>query len=83
MDDFSAFTDGERSLLAALNRRGVRYIVVGLSAAVLQGANTAARDIDLGFEDTTDVRIGEAIPALEEALEVVRAGLGDDPDRRY
>ena len=36
-------------------------MVVGLSAAVLQGANTATRDIDLWFEDTTDVRIGEAI----------------------
>jgi hypothetical protein len=36
-------------------------MVVGLSAAVLQGANTATRDIDLWFEDTSDVRIEEAV----------------------
>jgi predicted nucleotidyltransferase len=36
-------------------------MVVGLSAAVLQGANTATRDIDLWFEDTSDLRIGTAI----------------------
>jgi hypothetical protein len=47
MEDFSAFTSGERALLEALNRRGVRFILVGLSAAVLQGANTGTRDIDL------------------------------------
>ncbi len=60
MDDSSVFTEGERRLLEALGRRGVRFIVVGLSAAVLQGANAATRDIDLWFEDFTDVRIGEA-----------------------
>jgi predicted nucleotidyltransferase len=60
MDDFSALSDGERALLEALNRRGVRFMLVGLSAAVLQGANTATRDIDLWFEDTSDLRIGEA-----------------------
>jgi predicted nucleotidyltransferase len=61
MDDFSAFTEGERAVLEALNRRGVRYMLVGLSAAVLQGANTATRDIDLWFEDTSDVRIDQAV----------------------
>lgn len=61
MDDFSAFTAAERELLEALNRRGVRFIVVGLSAAVLQGANTATRDIDLWFEDTSDIRISQAV----------------------
>jgi len=61
MDDFSAFTEGERAVLEALNRRGVRFMLVGLSAAVLQGANTATRDIDLWFEDTSDVRIDQAV----------------------
>jgi len=61
MDDFSALTPGERAVLEALNRRGVRFMVVGLSAAVLQGANTATRDIDLWFEDVTDSRIGDAV----------------------
>jgi predicted nucleotidyltransferase len=61
MDDFSALSDGERTLLQALNRHGVRFMLVGLSAAVLQGANTATRDIDLWFEDVSDLRIGEAV----------------------
>jgi predicted nucleotidyltransferase len=60
-DSFSAFTPGERAVLEALQRHGVRYMLVGLSAAVLQGANTATRDIDLWFEDLADVRIGRAI----------------------
>jgi hypothetical protein len=33
-----------------LNRRGVRYLVVGVAAAVLQGATTATQDVDLWFE---------------------------------
>jgi hypothetical protein len=50
MEDFSAFKDGERALLLALERHGVRFMIVGLSAAVLQGANAGTRDIDLWFE---------------------------------
>jgi predicted nucleotidyltransferase len=61
MEDFSALSEGERALLEALNRRGVRFMLVGLSAAVLQGANAATRDIDLWFEDLSDPRIGEAV----------------------
>ena len=61
MDDFSALTAGERAVLEALNRRGVRFLVVGLSAAVIQGANAATRDIDLWFEDISDPRIATAI----------------------
>jgi len=36
-------------------------MLVGLSAAVLQGANTATRDIDIWFEDVKDLRIGNAV----------------------
>ncbi len=61
MADFSAFTPGERAVLDALKRNQVRFMIVGLSAAVLQGANSATRDIDLWFEDTSDPRIAEAI----------------------
>lgn len=61
MDDFAAFTDPERALLAALLGRGVRFMIVGLSAAVLQGANTGTRDIGLWFEDTMDPRIADAV----------------------
>lgn len=58
--NFSALTTGERRLLEALNRHRVRYMLVGLSAAVLR-ANTATRDIDVWFEDTSDEGIGKAV----------------------
>jgi predicted nucleotidyltransferase len=61
MEDFSALTAGERALLEALNGHHVRFLLVGLSAAVLQGANTATRDIDLWFADTSDPRLRDAI----------------------
>jgi predicted nucleotidyltransferase len=61
MDDFSAFTPGEREVLAALGRRGVRFMIVGLSAAVLQGANSSTRDIDIWFENVSDPEIGRAV----------------------
>ena len=41
----------------------MRYLIVGLAAALLQGANTATQDIDLWFEDLADPRIGEAARA--------------------
>jgi hypothetical protein len=59
----SILTDGERRLLVELERRGVRYLVVGMSAALLQGARGATEDIDLWFEDLADPRIGEAVRA--------------------
>jgi len=61
MDDFSVFTDAERTLFTALNRHGVRFMLVGLSAAVLQGADTATRDIAIWFEDLSDVRIDQSV----------------------
>jgi hypothetical protein len=33
-----ALTETERAFLEALNRLGVRYVVVGMSAAIVQGA---------------------------------------------
>lgn len=49
MDDF-ALAPAERALLEALNRHGVRFLIVGLGAAVLEGALLATQDIDLWFE---------------------------------
>jgi predicted nucleotidyltransferase len=61
MDDFSALTPAERQLLEAFQRRGIRFMVVGASAAILQGANTATKDIDLWFENLADPSIGAAV----------------------
>lgn len=49
MDDY-AFTPAERALFAALHRRGIKFMIIGLGAAVLEGAPVATQDIDLWFE---------------------------------
>lgn len=46
MEDF-ALTPAERALFTALNQRGVRFIIVGMGAAVLQGAPVATQDLDV------------------------------------
>jgi hypothetical protein len=55
-----ALEPAERAFLQALNELGVRYMVVGVTAASMQGARVATEDIDLWFEDLSDGRIGEA-----------------------
>ena len=59
----SILTSGERRFLVELEARGVRYLIVGMSAALLQGARGATEDIDLWFESTSDPRIGDAVRA--------------------
>jgi predicted nucleotidyltransferase len=59
VDDF-ALTSAERALLLALSRRGVRYIVVGLGAAVLQGAPMSTQDVDLWIERPGDDPVRQA-----------------------
>jgi hypothetical protein len=56
-------TDAERCFLTELDRRGVSYMIVGLTAASLQGANTTTVDIDLWFANTGDSRIRDAAEA--------------------
>jgi hypothetical protein len=59
----SALTEAELRFLRELDARGVPYMIVGLSAASLQGANTTTLDVDLWFERTSDLRIAEAARA--------------------
>jgi predicted nucleotidyltransferase len=42
-------TAAERALLEALNALGVRYLIVGMGAALIQGAPGTTQDIDLWF----------------------------------
>jgi hypothetical protein len=58
--DPAALSDGERAFLKALTDLGVKYLLVGMSAALLQGARGATEDLDLWFEDLSDPGIGEA-----------------------
>jgi hypothetical protein len=59
VDDF-ALTSAERALLAALNHRRVRYLLIGLGAAVLQGAPVSTQDLDLWLEHPGDEAVKQA-----------------------
>jgi hypothetical protein len=61
--DLDFLTEPERAFLEALNASGVRYLLVGMSAALLQGARGATEDVDLWFESIADDRIGKAARA--------------------
>ncbi len=52
-----ALNAAERKLLAALAQRGVPFILVGMGAALIEGAPVATQDIDLWFPDASDPRI--------------------------
>jgi hypothetical protein len=70
----SILTDAERRFVHELEARGIRYLIVGMSAALIQGARGATEDIDIWFEDVTDPRIPEAVRAaggIRERLDVV------------
>lgn len=58
--DAFALTPAERVLLAALNRHRVRFLVVGLGAALIEGAPVATQDIDLWLEQPADERVAVA-----------------------
>lgn len=53
-------TPAERALLEALNALGVRYLIVGMGAALIQGAPGTTQDIDLWFGPIDPQRLREA-----------------------
>jgi hypothetical protein len=55
--DAFALTPAERRLFAALRERGVRFLIIGLGAAVLEGAPVATQDIDVWFETVDNDQI--------------------------
>lgn len=57
-------SDVELAFLRELNERGVRFVVIGMGAAVLQGATAVTQDLDLWFEDLADPRIAQAARAV-------------------
>lgn len=60
-------SQSELRLLRALLRRKVRFMMVGLSAAALQGAPVVTQDVDLWFEDLSDARISDALREIGAA----------------
>lgn len=57
----STLSTAEQMLLRELLRTGVRFMIVGMSGALLQGARGATEDIDLWFADLSDPRIADAV----------------------
>jgi hypothetical protein len=54
-------TKEERRFLCALLRRRVPFMVVGLSAAAMQGAPVVTQDIDLWFQDLNGPSLAQAL----------------------
>lgn len=81
MDDF-ALTPAERRLFETLNAHGVRYLVVGLGAAVLQGAPLSTQDLDIWLEqpgsDAVRRALAEADGFWVPAFGLQPPGIGGD-----
>ncbi len=71
------FSESERRLLEHLLKRKVPFMVVGLSAATLQGAPVVTQDIDLWFEDLADPRLSQALQEIGAAY--VPASINNPP----
>ena len=65
MADNLIFTDQEAEFLRELVRQKVDFMIVGLSAAALQGAPVVTQDVDLWFSDLED-------PGIRKALKKVK-----------
>ena len=55
------FTDKEAAFLKELVKQKVPFMIVGLSAATLQGAPVVTQDIDLWFQNLSDPRLKKAL----------------------
>lgn len=60
-------SESELKLLGAMLRHKVRFMVVGLSAAALQGAPVVTEDVDLWFEDLSDPKLSRALTEVGAA----------------
>lgn len=60
----STFTEQELAFLRELVRHRVEFMIVGLSAAALQGAPAVTQDVDLWFKDLADPRLRKALDTV-------------------
>jgi hypothetical protein len=58
------FTERETAFLSQLVDHGVEFMIVGLSAALLQGAPAVTQDVDLWFKNLGDPGIAKALKAV-------------------
>ena len=70
------FTNKEISFLRELVRLKVDFMIIGLSAAALQGAPVVTQDIDLWFADLTSPKLTKA---LKKVKSIYVPPMGDNP----
>jgi len=68
VDAPSILTAKELRFLKELQKNQVRFMIVGLSAASLQGAPVVTQDVDLWFENLEDPGIRKALVKVGGAL---------------
>ena len=61
MAEVLPLSETELRLLESLQRHKIRFMVVGLSAAALQGAPVVTEDVDLWFDDLSDPKLMRAL----------------------
>ncbi len=61
MHDNLPFTNKELAFLKELTRQKVEFMIIGLSAAALQGAPMVTQDVDLWFRNIEDSGIKKAL----------------------
>lgn len=62
MSEF-VLTPAERALLEGLDAIGVRYLIVGMGAALIEGAAGTTQDLDVWFGSVDGDKVGEAARA--------------------
>ncbi|MBI3868433.1 MAG: hypothetical protein HY299_07860 [Verrucomicrobia bacterium] len=67
MAEVLPLSEAEVALLRSLVKSRVRFMVVGLSAAAMQGAPVVTQDVDLWFEDLSDPRLMVALRSVGAA----------------
>ena len=75
MSEF-ALTSAERVLLDEFHALGVRYLIVGMGAALLEGATGTTQDLDLWFGSIDPQKLDEA---ARKAGGFYTSGLGMQP----
>lgn len=71
------FSANELRLLEVLLKREVPFMVVGLSAATLQGAPVVTQDVDFWFENLGEAKISRALEEVGAAY--VPPSINDPP----
>ncbi len=86
MAEVLPLSEAELRLLETLLRHKIRFMVVGLSAAALQGAPVVTEDIDLWFDNLSDPKLMQALVKVGAAYipplgynPPMLGGAGSDP----